>query len=29
MESVAQRDAACGTLASFAVESGRPGPRRA
>jgi alkaline phosphatase D len=29
MESVAQRDAACGTLASFVVDSGRPGPQRA
>ena len=29
MESVAQRDAACGTLASFVVERGRPGPQRA
>ncbi len=29
MESVAQRDADCGTLASFVVESGRPGPQRA
>jgi len=29
METVAQRDAACSTLASFVVESGRPGPQRA
>ncbi|OFZ73433.1 MAG: hypothetical protein A2W04_03760 [Betaproteobacteria bacterium RBG_16_64_9] len=26
MESVARRDAACRTLASFAIEDGRPGP---
>ena len=29
MESVQTRDAACGTLASFVVEDGRPGPLRA
>lgn len=29
MASVAKADAACGTLASFVVEDGRPGPRRA
>ncbi len=29
MESVQERDAACSTLASFIVEDGRPGPRRA
>jgi alkaline phosphatase D len=29
METVQRRDAACGTLASFVVEDGRPGPQRA
>jgi alkaline phosphatase D len=29
MESVQTREAACNTLASFAVENGRPGPVRA
>jgi alkaline phosphatase D len=29
MAGVAERDAACGTLASFVVEDGRPGPQRA
>ena len=29
MESVASRDAACSTLASFVVEDGRPGPQKA
>ena len=29
MESVQRRDAACGTLATFVVEDGRPGPVRA
>ena len=29
MDSVTERDAACGTLASFAVEDGRAGPQRA
>jgi alkaline phosphatase D len=29
MESVTNRDAACNTLASFAVEDGRPGPQKA
>jgi alkaline phosphatase D len=29
METVTERDAACGTLASFVVDSGRPGPQRA
>lgn len=28
METVAERDAGCGTLASFAVQSGQPGPQR-
>ena len=29
MESVASRDAACNTLASFVIEDGRPGPQKA
>jgi alkaline phosphatase D len=29
MESVQRRDAACSTLATFVVENGRPGPRKA
>ena len=29
MDNVTERDAACGTLASFAVEDGRAGPQRA
>lgn len=28
MESVQRRDAPCGTLASFVIEAGRPGPKR-
>jgi alkaline phosphatase D len=29
MESVAAKDSGCSTIASFAVEEGRPGPQKA